>query len=144
MILETLLNEMLAIVTKSNVGPAGPAGTGGGSGPIATQINYISTSPWTPTPAVGTVGAEIRFNCDLVNHALVFGAPTGTPVNGQVLIFELMSDASARALNFTNPAYAPDETILPTTTVASKLTSVAFRWHSGRGKWFAKAVSQEK
>jgi hypothetical protein len=111
--------------------------------PVPVQIPYTSATPWTPAPAVGTAGAEIRWYCNSVDHALTFGAPTETPVNGQVIIFELMSDGSAHALDFTNAAYVPDGVTLPTTTVGSKLTSVVCRWHSGRGKWMVKSSIQE-
>jgi hypothetical protein len=113
--------------------------------PIPVQIPYTSATPWTPAPAVGTAGAEIRWYCDSVDHALVFGTPTGTPVNGQTLIITMVSDASARALDFTTcTAFTPVGVVLPITTVASKITTLGCKYHSGRGKYLVYAVSQEQ
>jgi hypothetical protein len=105
--------------------------------PAPVQINYTSADPWTPTPAVGTVGAEIRFQCASVDHALVFGTPTGTPVNGQILTIRLKSDATPRALDFaTSTAYrAGTDMPLPTTTVASKTGYAQFAYNSTDTKW---------
>jgi hypothetical protein len=113
---------------------------------LPVQIDYTSADPWTPSPAVGTAGAEIRYNCASVDHALAFGAPTGTPVNGQVLLITLISDASARALTWNSGAggFQVVGTILPATTVASKITTVGCRWNATRSKWLVYAVSQEQ
>jgi hypothetical protein len=115
-------------------------------GATAVLIPYTSANPWTPTPAVGTAGADIIFYCDSVDHALTFGTPTDTPVNGQVLLIILLSDATPGGWDIdltTCAAFQPVGTILPTITVASKITAVASRYHSGRGKWLVYGVSQE-
>ena len=104
--------------------------------PAPVQIPYTSATPWTPTPAVGTTGAEIRFNIALVDHDLVFGVPTGAPVNGQVITIRWKSDGSAHSLDFaTATVFRALDTPLPTTTVASKTGYAQFAWNATDSVW---------
>jgi hypothetical protein len=110
------------------------------------QQPYTSADPWTPTLAMGTVGAEIRFECPSVDHDLVFATPTGSPVNGQLFTFVLLSTAAAKALDFTTcTAFVPVSAVLPTTTqgVLGALTVVSGRYNTTRGKYMVYGVSQE-
>lgn len=110
---------------------AAVAGTDYAAPATSTSI----TSSATPTPAVGTAGAEIRYFITALATAPTFGAPTGTPVNGQLLWFRIKDDGTARTLSW-NAAYAAVASLpLPTTTVISTTMYVAFRWNSTDSKW---------
>jgi len=95
-----------------------------------------------PTPAVGTLGAELLYIITALAEAAVVGAPTGTPVQGQKLKFRIKDNATARALSW-NAIYKPIGVILPTTTVISKLLYVLAVYNSTSSQWDVLGVSQE-
>jgi hypothetical protein len=72
-----------------------------------------------------------------------FGAPTGTPNNGQGLIIRIKDDGSARSLSW-NAIYRAIGVELPTTTVANKTTYIGFVYNHNALKWDAIAVGQEE
>ena len=101
-----------------------------GSGPI--------TSSSTPTPAVGTTGAEIRYNVTALATGATFGAPTGTPVEGQVLKIKIKDNATAQTLAWNSGAggyLAGNQLPLPTTTILSELMLLNFTYDSIKAKW---------
>lgn len=106
-----------------------PAPSAGG-GPIASSA--------TPTPAVGTAGAEIRYYITALAEAATFGAPTGTPTQGQVLKIWIVDNGTARDLAFNAGAggyLAGNQLPLPTTTILSELMVLNFTYNSTKGKW---------
>ena len=110
-----------------------PASAGGG--PV--------TSSSTPTPAVGTAGAEIRYNITALAEAATFGAPTGTPVEGQVLKIKIKDNATAHTLAWDSGAggyLAGNQLPLPTTTILSELMILNFIYDSVKAKWLFTGV----
>lgn len=109
-------------------------------------LSIYSLTSSTPTPAVGTAGAEIRYylgtdgagtNTGLANTA-TFGAPTGTPINGQKLLVTIFDNATPQTLAWNSGAggYLAGSIIpLPTTTVSTKVLPLAFIYNSYLNKW---------
>jgi hypothetical protein len=98
------------------------------------------------TPAVGVAGADVWVMKTIVSAASgVFGVPTGTPVDGQVINYILLDDGNGPwALDMdTASCFQAIGVILPITTVDAKITAISARWHTGRGKWLVFGVSQE-
>ena len=70
------------------------------------------------------------------NHA------SGTPTDGQQMLFRIKDDGTGRAITW-NAAYRAIGVTLPTTTVASKTMYVGFMWNSADSKWDCIAVAEE-
>ena len=77
-------------------------------------------------------------------EAATFGAPTGTPVNGQKLIIRIKDNATARTLAW-NAVYVAGGVALPTTTVLSKILNLGFIYNTANtlNKWQLVASAQE-
>lgn len=66
---------------------------------------------------------------------------TGTPAAGDILIWELTDNGTARAISWGSLYEASGTISLPTTTVISTLLTVAFRWNPATSKWRCAGVS---
>jgi hypothetical protein len=77
-----------------------------------------SVSPLTPD-----VSAADIYVYTALSTALTINAPVGTPLNGDKLIFRILDNGTARALNW-NATYTVIGVTLPTTTTVSKTTYV--------------------
>jgi len=105
------------------------------SNPRVTSIASSST----PTPNCGTTDIYTITNLAV---GATFGAPTGLPADGQILIFRILDDGTAQALAW-NVAYVAGSSVpLPTTTVISKWLYVGFRYNSAASAWHLLAVNQ--
>lgn len=127
--------DVLTYETSSGLWKNKPPG--GSTGPRVTS----ATSSASPTPNAD--------NTDL--YALTaqaatatFGAPTGTPANGQKLIIRIKDNGTAQTLNW-NAAYVAGGPTLPTTTVISKTLHLGFIYNTDNSlnKWMLVAKSQE-
>lgn len=100
-----------------------------------------TTSSSTPTPNVDTT--ELYFLSALATNP-TFGAPTGTPYNGQALMTRIKDNGTARTLAW-NAAYQPGGVALPTTTVISKILHTLFIYDADNSlnKWMCVGSVQE-
>lgn len=97
-----------------------------------TARTASTASSATPTP-----NADITDIYELTALAAgaTFGAPTGTPTDGQKLIVRIKDNASAQTLSF-NALYRFSTNIpAPTTTVISKTMYLGFLYNSADTKW---------
>lgn len=91
-----------------------------------------ATSSATPTPNADTTDLYIL---TAQAAAAAFGAPGGTPAQGQKLIIRIKDNGTARALTW-NAAYrASSDLPLPTTTTLSKTMYAAFFYNSTDSVW---------
>jgi hypothetical protein len=74
--------------------------------------------------------------------ALTIAAPTGTPIQGQKLIFRIKDNGTARAITW-NAIFRIIGTTLPTTTVINKTTYVGCIYNSTDTKWDVVVVNTE-
>lgn len=72
-------------------------------------------------------------------EAVTFGAPSGTPTDGQTLVIRIKDNGTARAITW-NAAFTAGDISLPTTTVLSKTMYVGFMWNADASKWQCLAV----
>ena len=93
---------------------------------ITPRVTTITSSG---TPTVNTD------NCDFVNITALAAAITsmttnltGTPTIGDVLVFQIKDNGTARAITW-GASFTAKGVALPTTTVLSKLLTVAFLWN---------------
>jgi len=77
-------------------------------------------------------------------HALVINNhSTSTPVDGDMMLFEILGDATPRAITYGDKYIAKAGIALPTTTVASKNLTMLFIWRNDLSKWNLLASGQE-
>ena len=120
-------------------GPTGYTGYTGWTGPAVTvAVNTIASSA-TPTPNADTTD---EYTVTALSVGATFGAPTGTPLNGQKLIIRIIDDGTLRALAY-NAIYRAIGVTLPTTTVASKTIYLGMIYNSANTKWDVVAVAEE-
>lgn len=105
---------------------------------ITKRVNSTASSA-TPTPNAGT---DDMYVLTALAAAATFGAPTGTPTDGQPLVIRIKDNGTARALTW-NAIYRAVGTALPTTTVISKTLYLGFKYNAADTKWDCLAVSQE-
>lgn len=67
-------------------------------------------------------------------QAATFAAPSGSPVDGNLLMVRIKDNGTARALSW-NAIYRAGDTTLPTTTVISKTMYLMFVYNSADSKW---------
>lgn len=107
---------------------------------IAYRNPVVSTtaSSATPTPNADT---DDMYTVTALAAAAAFGAPTGTPTQGQRLLIRVKDNGTARGLTF-NAIYRAGTTVaLPTTTTISKTMYILFIYNSTDTKWDLQSVT---
>ncbi len=103
---------------------------------VNPRITTVASSA-TPTP---DSDATDEFTVTALAAGATFGAPTGTPVDGQKLIIRIKDNGTARALDF-NAAYRFSTDLpKPTTTVLSKTLYMGFIYNAADSKWDCLAI----
>jgi hypothetical protein len=105
---------------------------------INPRVTSVASSA-TPTPDVSTTD---QYNLTALAAAAAFGAPTGTPQDGQKLIIRIKDNGTARALTW-NATYRVVGTVLPTTTVINKTTYVGCIYNAATPGWDVVAVTTQ-
>jgi hypothetical protein len=98
----------------------------------------------TTSTATLTIDADTETDGVLTAMAvnLAIASPTGTPVQGQSLVFRFKDDGSARTLTW-NAIFRAIGVTLPTTTTASKLLYIGCKYNSTDTKWDVVSVQEE-
>jgi hypothetical protein len=104
------------------------------------QTNSAPSSPATPAS-----DSYDQINYTAIDGALTLNAPSGTPTDGQRLLYRFEDDGTGRALTWTSGAngFRAIGVILPATTVATKTTYVGTIWNATDSRWDAVAVALE-
>lgn len=96
-----------------------------------------STSSITPD-----IGSFDQYNFTALAAGLTINAPTGTPVDGNKLVFRILDNGTARALTW-NATYTAIGVTLPTTTVVNKTTYVGCIYNANNTRWDVIAVTTQ-
>ena len=75
-------------------------------------------------------------------EAAEFAAPSGTPVNGNILIIRILDNGTGRALTY-NAIYRAVGITLPTTTTANKTLYIGAIYNNADAKWDCVAAPEE-
>lgn len=124
---------------------------GAGSGAQVVDItSTFSFQPVTRAVAASGTSGTITPNIDTTDvykaegltGGITIAQPSGTPVDGQKLLFRIKDNGSARAITWTTSAGAFREVraVLPTTTVANKVTYVGCVYNATDDFWDALAT----
>jgi hypothetical protein len=100
-------------------------------------VSAASASTLTPD-----ISAADQYAYTALAAGLTINAPTGTPVNGNKLIFRLLDNGTARALTW-NATYVVIGVTLPTTTVINKTTYVGCIYNANNTRWDVIAVTTQ-
>lgn len=111
---------------------------------------YSDLLPRVPRSVTIASSATPTPNCDTTDRyeitgqavAAVFGAPTGTPGDGQKLLYWITDNGTAQDLTW-NAIFKAQGITLPTATVLGKLLIVGFMYDATQVKWLGVATSQE-
>jgi hypothetical protein len=101
--------------------------------------NVVAASASTLTPDV-SAGDQYAYSALAAN--LTINAPTGTPTDGDKLIFRLLDNGTARTLTW-NATFTVIGVTLPTTTVISKTTYVGCIYNANNTRWDVIAVTTQ-
>ena len=99
-------------------------------------VSAASTATLTPA------ATHYQYNLTAQAAGLTIAAPTGTPIDGQALMFRIKDNGTARAISW-NAAFRAVGVTLPTTTVISKVLYVGTKWNDAEDMWDVLAVGQE-
>ena len=95
----------------------------------------------TITPEISTYDIFVR---TAQAHALVINNhSSSTPVDGDMMLFEILSDATIRAITYGNKYVAKAGVALPAATVASKNLTLLFIWRVDLTQWVLLSAGQE-
>ncbi len=103
---------------------------------ITCRVSTITSSA-SPTPNADT---DDMYTVTALATAPTFGAPTGTPTEGQTLVIRIKDNGTARVLAWNAIYRASTDQGLPTTTVLSKTMYLGFRYNNTDSKWDIVAV----
>jgi hypothetical protein len=101
--------------------------------------NVVAASASTLTPDV-SAGDQYAYTALAAN--LTINAPTGTPTDGDKLLFRLLDNGTARTLTW-NATYTIIGVTLPTTTVINKTTYVGCIYNANNTRWDVVAVTTQ-
>ena len=100
----------------------------------------VQTTTNTITPEISTydIFARTAQAHDLVinNHS------TSTPAESEMMEFRITGDATPRVITYGN-LYITKSVPLPSTTIASKMTTLLFQWSVTLGQWILLSATQE-
>ena len=121
------------------------AGVVTGTGTATLQNKRIDprvVSTTTATTLTPDVSAADQYAYTALASGLTINAPTGTPVDGDKLIFRLLDNGTTRALTW-NATYTVIGTTLPTATTASKMIYVGCIYNAANTRWDVIAVTTQ-
>jgi hypothetical protein len=98
---------------------------------VTERVTTVSDSA-TPTPNSDTDDMYIITG---LTQTATFGAPTGTPTQGQKIMVRVKDNGTARTLAWNAIYRASSDLSLPTATVASKTMYLGFIYNSTDSKW---------
>lgn len=145
----------LAITLSGTALPVANGGTGATTLAGASIATYSGTETLTNKridPRVTSAASASTLTPDIsasdvyaytaLAAGLTINAPTGTPVDGDKLMFRILDNGTSRALTW-NGTYTVIGVTLPTATTASKTTYVGCIYNANNTRWDVIAVTTQ-
>lgn len=142
---DTLTNKTLTAPIISSISNSGTVTIPTGTDTLVARATTDTLTNKRITKRIGTVAdsgtptpdgdANDIYTVTALAQAATFGAPTGTPTNGQPLIIRIKDNGTARALSFNAIYRFSTDLTAPTTTVLSKTLYLGFIYNSTDSKW---------
>lgn len=110
----------------------------------STGVNSVRLNPRvSSTASAATVTPDIstydQYCFTALAAGLTINAPTGSPLDGNKLIFRILDNGTSRALTW-NATYTVVGTTLPTATTINKTTYVGCIYNANNTRWDVVAV----
>jgi len=122
--------------SASNVTITG--GTVGGSRVNPRVVSAATATSLTPSIATADVYAYTA-----LASALTINAPTGTPLDGNKLIFRILDDSAGPYSLTWDATYTVIGTILPSSTITGKTTYIGCMYNANNTRWDVIAVATQ-
>jgi hypothetical protein len=108
----------------------------------ASRLNPRTSSTASTATLTPDISAYDQYNITALATGLTIAAPTGTPVDGNKLLFRIIDSGSTQSLTW-NATYTVVGATLPTATTASKMVYVGCIYNSTNTRWDVIAVSTQ-
>jgi hypothetical protein len=112
------------------------------SGTLSARYATKVANTATATSMTPNVSASNQFSYTALAADLTINAPTGTPTDGERLLFRIKDDGTSRVITW-DAIYRIIGTILPTNTVVTKTMYIGCIYNAADTKWDVIAVSRE-
>ena len=137
---ETLTNKDLT--SGTNTFPTSLATLTGAETLTNKRINPRVVSAASASSLTPSVATADQYAYTALAAGLTINAPTGTPVDGNKLIFRFLDNGTARALTW-NATYTVIGVTLPTTTTLGKMLYVGCIYNAANIRWDVIAVTTQ-
>jgi hypothetical protein len=108
----------------------------------STRINPRVSSAASASTLTPDISSFDQFAFTALAAGLTINAPTGTPVDGNKLIFRFLDNGTTRTLTW-NATYTVIGTTLPTATTANKMVYVGCIYNAANTRWDVIAVTTQ-
>jgi len=102
----------------------------------------VSTTTSSSSAVTPDISSYDQYNWTAQAATLTINSPTGTPVDGNKLIFRILDNGTAQTLSF-NATFTAIGVTIPTTTTASKTTYVGCVYNANNTRWDVIAVTTQ-
>lgn len=119
--------------------------TAAGAVALLTNANPRISSVTSASSITPNSNTTDQFEVTALATSLTINAPSGSPADGQKLIIRILDNGTPQTLTWTTTSggYRVVGSVLPTTTVANKVSYVGCIWNAQAGFWDAVAVANE-
>jgi len=111
-------------------------------GGISGLINPRTVTTTSNAAVTPNIAVYDQYNYTALAVNLTINAPTGSPVDGNKILFRIIDNGTTRTLTW-NATYTAIGVTLPTATTASKMVYVGCVYNSTNTRWDAIAVSTQ-
>jgi hypothetical protein len=138
-------------MTLSTAGNLGLGNTPSGSFKLEVTGKVYSSGGYNVRVSSATSASTLTPNIDnfdmyaytALAAGITISTPTGTPANGQKLMFRFKDNGTAQTISWSGLWPTQIGVTLPTTTVANKITYVGMIYNGGTSGWDAVAVTTQ-
>ena len=106
------------------------------------RINPRTSSTASTATLTPDISSFDQYNITAQAATLTVAAPTGTPVDGNKLLFRILDNGVSRTISW-NATYTAIGVTLPTSTTASKMTYVGCVYNATNTRWDVIAVTTQ-
>ena len=111
-------------------------------GGIVGLINPRTVTTTSNASLTPNIAVYDQYNYTALAANLTINAPTGSPVDGNKILFRILDNGTTRTLTW-NATYTAIGVTLPTATTANKMVYVGCVYNSTNTRWDAIAVSTQ-
>jgi hypothetical protein len=106
------------------------------------RINPRVSTTATTSSLSPDISSFDQYNITALAESLTINAPSGTPLNGNKLLFRILDNGTTRGITW-NATFTEIGSTLPTTTIANKMSYVGCIYNSDNSRWDVIAVSTQ-